>query len=184
MFIRLLNTTRNLFFLLIRRPPSSTPFPYTTLFRSRSRDLRRSPGGAGGRVPRVRGPGPACRRGGRKGAFGTLKIALLGVGLIGGSIGLAARERIDGATVRGFDPDEEALARAVELGAIDEPSAPVEEALAGAEACFACAPVGQLGELVREALEHGGDCVVSDVGSTKRSIIDGLTISGLGEEDL
>jgi prephenate dehydrogenase len=109
---------------------------------------------------------------------------LLGIGLIGGSIGLAARERIDGATVRGFDPDEEALARAVELGAIDEPSATVEEALAGAEACFACAPVGQLGELVREALVHGGDCVVSDVGSTKRSIIEGLATSGLAEPDL
>src|SRR2546430_16803505 len=36
------------FFLMIRRPPRSTLFPYTTLFRSRHRD---APGELGGRVP-------------------------------------------------------------------------------------------------------------------------------------
>src|SRR5678815_3118770 len=47
-----------------------------------------------------------------------MKIAVLGVGLIGGSIGLAARARLD-AEVAGFDPDRELLERAGELGAID-----------------------------------------------------------------
>jgi prephenate dehydrogenase len=106
------------------------------------------------------------------------------VGLIGGSIGLAARERIDKATVVGFDPDRKALRRAAQLGAIDEPCKTVEEALAGAEVCFACAPVGVLPQLVQQALECGGDCVVTDVGSTKRAIVEGLSGSGLAEADL
>ena len=47
-----------------------------------------------------------------------MRIAILGVGLIGGSIGRAARARIDGATVVGFDPDPETVARAVGVGAV------------------------------------------------------------------
>jgi prephenate dehydrogenase len=109
---------------------------------------------------------------------------LLGVGLIGGSIGLAARERIEEAEVRGFDLDERALGRALELGAIDRACATVEEALEGAELCFLCAPVGALPELACRALECGGDAAVSDVGSTKRAVIDGLAGSGLADGDL
>jgi prephenate dehydrogenase len=47
-----------------------------------------------------------------------MRIAVLGVGLIGGSIGLAARARLD-AEVAAFDPDRDLLDRAGELGAID-----------------------------------------------------------------
>ena len=109
---------------------------------------------------------------------------MLGVGLIGGSIGLAARERIDEAEVRGFDPDGRALELAVERGAIDEACPTIEAALEGAELCFLCAPVGALPELACRALERGGDSVVSDVGSTKRAVIDTLASSGLADADL
>lgn len=108
----------------------------------------------------------------------------MGVGLIGGSVGLAARERIDGAEVRGFDPDRKALARAVERGAIDESADTVEQALADADLCFLCAPVGELPELASRALECSGEAVVTDVGSTKRSLIDALAASGLSDGNL
>jgi prephenate dehydrogenase len=99
-----------------------------------------------------------------------LRIAILGVGLIGGSIGLAARGRA-GASVCGYDPDPAAGARALELGAIDEQAADLASAVAGAEVVFAAAPVGALAQTVREALVlAGGDCVVSDVGSTKLAL--------------
>ncbi|MGI8945626.1 MAG: prephenate dehydrogenase/arogenate dehydrogenase family protein [Thermoleophilaceae bacterium] len=101
-----------------------------------------------------------------------MRIAILGVGLIGGSIGLAARERCDGAEVVGFGRSEERLARALELGAIDSAAGSVEEALAGAGACFCCAPVGHLSEQVGAALAAApADCVVTDVGSIKRGIV-------------
>ncbi len=99
-----------------------------------------------------------------------MKIAILGVGLIGGSIGLAARRRA-GASVCGYDPDPRACAAALELGAIDEQAPDIAAAVTGAEIVFAAAPVGVLAETVREALEHAGDdCVVSDVGSTKLAL--------------
>jgi len=101
-----------------------------------------------------------------------MRIAVLGVGLIGGSIGLAARERVEGAEVVGFGRDRGRLERARELGAIDRVAETLPDALADAELCFACAPVGALPELVRHALDVAGpDCVVSDVGSTKQAVL-------------
>ncbi len=97
-----------------------------------------------------------------------MRIAVLGVGLIGGSIGLAARARI-GAEVCGYDPDPDVTARALELRAVDRAAGSVAEAVGDAAAVFVAAPVGVLPAVVGEALAAApADCVVSDVGSTKR----------------
>jgi prephenate dehydrogenase len=101
-----------------------------------------------------------------------VRIAVLGVGLIGGSIGLAAREHVEDAEVVGFGRDPARLERARSLGAIDRVAASLEEALGDCELCFACAPVGALPALVRSALEAAGpSCVVTDVGSTKQALL-------------
>lgn len=100
-----------------------------------------------------------------------MKVAVLGVGLIGGSIGLAAR-RCAGARVVGYDPEAGALSRAVELGAIDEPAFEVADAVRDADVVFVATPVGVAADTARLALDAAGaDCVVSDVGSTKRKIV-------------
>ena len=100
-----------------------------------------------------------------------MRIALVGVGLIGGSIGLAARERL-GAEVLGYDPSPEALSEGLARGALDAACSDPAEAVGGAEAAFVAAPVAALPDAVREALDAAGsDCVVSDVGSTKRAIV-------------
>ena len=97
-----------------------------------------------------------------------MRVAILGVGLIGGSIGLAARRRAE-AEVCGYDTDERVRAKALELGAIDTEAADIQAAVRGAEVVFVAAPVGALVETVAEALSHApDDCVISDVGSTKR----------------
>ncbi|MEX1142229.1 MAG: prephenate dehydrogenase/arogenate dehydrogenase family protein [Thermoleophilaceae bacterium] len=102
-----------------------------------------------------------------------MRIAVLGVGLIGGSIGLAARKRVEGSEVVGFGRNAERLDRARELGAIDRTAATLAEALDGASACFCCAPVGALGAQISAALAAAGDdCVVTDVGSIKGGILD------------
>jgi len=101
-----------------------------------------------------------------------MKIAVLGVGLIGGSIGLAGREHVEDAEVVGFGRDRGRLERARELGAIDSAADSIAAALHGADLCFACAPVGALPDLVRAALAAAGpDCVVTDVGSTKQGLL-------------
>jgi prephenate dehydrogenase len=101
-----------------------------------------------------------------------LRVAVLGVGLIGGSIGLASRRRAN-AQVCGYDPDERVLAEALELGAIDEQARELSSAVAGADVVFVAAPVGALRKTVRLALDGAGpECVVTDVGSTKRAVAD------------
>lgn len=97
-------------------------------------------------------------------------MAVLGVGLIGGSVGLAARRRL-GAHVVGYDPDGDALSRAVTLGAIHESADDIAAATTEADYAFVATPVGSTVEVARAALAAvGPDCVVSDVGSTKRHI--------------
>jgi prephenate dehydrogenase len=103
-----------------------------------------------------------------------LRIAVVGVGLIGGSIALAARERLD-ASVAGFDASAEALRLAGERGAIDDQCATVADAVDGAEAVFVAVPVGRLPDAARAALAAAPQgCVVTDVGSTKRAIVAAL----------
>ena len=84
-----------------------------------------------------------------------MKVAVLGVGLIGGSIGLAARGRA-GACVSGYDPDSGVLANDLERGATDEPAPDDAEAETAGEAVFADEPVGALPETVLHALELAG----------------------------
>jgi prephenate dehydrogenase len=100
-----------------------------------------------------------------------LRIAVVGVGLIGGSIALAARERT-GATVSGYDRSADALRAAVGRGAVDEAADSIATAVQRAQAVFVAVPVGDLDEVVSEALESApSDCVVTDVGSTKRTVV-------------
>jgi prephenate dehydrogenase len=107
-----------------------------------------------------------------------MKTAVLGVGLIGGSIGLAARERL-GCEVVGWGRSAERLERAVELGAIDRAAGSIPEACAEAETVFCCAPVAALPALAREALDASGpETVVTDAGSTKQEIV-----AALGEDE-
>jgi prephenate dehydrogenase len=102
-----------------------------------------------------------------------MKVAVLGVGLIGGSIGLAARKCIDDVEIVGFGRSAERLEHARELGAIDVVASSLEDALDGAAICFCCAPVGALGDQIAAALTAADeDCVVSDVGSIKGGIVE------------
>src|SRR4051812_4868485 len=97
------------------------------------------------------------------------RLAGLGGGLIGGSVGPAARARGAAGARLGTDPHAPPAPR--ERGAIDREAAAVADAVSGADAVFACAPVGALPAVVDEALANAGpETVVTDVGSTKRAI--------------
>jgi prephenate dehydrogenase len=99
-----------------------------------------------------------------------VRIAVLGVGLIGGSIALAARERLD-AEVVGWDPAPQAVQTGLERGALHRGATSVADAVGSADAVFCAAPVARLQALVADALDGSGEeCVVTDVGSTKRMV--------------
>ncbi len=101
-----------------------------------------------------------------------MRVAVLGVGLIGGSIGLAARDRLEDVEVVGWGRTRATLDRAVELGAIDSAAGSLAEACEGVDAVFCAAPVAALPEQVAAALDAAGpQTVVTDAGSTKRELL-------------
>jgi prephenate dehydrogenase len=103
-----------------------------------------------------------------------LRVAVVGLGLIGGSIALAARERLH-AEVCGWDSEAAAIAAAVRRGAISSGAGSLASAVAGADVVFTAAPVDVLPQLIGEALAHApASAVVSDVGSTKRTIVEAI----------
>ncbi|HMU27591.1 MAG TPA: prephenate dehydrogenase/arogenate dehydrogenase family protein, partial [Solirubrobacterales bacterium] len=103
-----------------------------------------------------------------------MKLAVLGVGLIGGSIGLAARDR-DLAEVTGWVRNPDRAEECLKVGAVDHMAATVEEACADADVIVCCASVGHLIEMGRKALEAAPEgCVVTDVGSTKQELVEAL----------
>src|SRR5687767_7595983 len=96
-------------------------------------------------------------------------LAVVGTGLIGASVGLAAR-RAGVERVTGWDPDAAHLATAAERGAVD-PGADLASALGGAELAVVAAPVTSLPAQVRAVLDASGpECTVTDVGSTKGAV--------------
>jgi prephenate dehydrogenase len=98
-----------------------------------------------------------------------LRVAIVGTGLIGASVGLAAKRR--GTSVVGFDEDHAVAEVAAERGAVDDVAGTLGEALRDAELAVVAVPVGRLSARVRAVLEASGDgCTVTDVGSTKAAV--------------
>jgi len=99
------------------------------------------------------------------------RVAIIGLGLLGGSIGLAVAEHLPELTTTGYDADPAVRRRAAERGLAGAICDTAAEAVAGADLVILCVPVGAMGEVAREiapALAPGA--LVSDVGSTKQSI--------------
>lgn len=96
----------------------------------------------------------------------------MGVGLIGGSVGLALRARGAAGRVVGVDADESNLRRALDLGAIDAAALDLPTAAAAAEVVVIAAPVTSTVALAREAARAGpASLLITDVGSTKARIV-------------
>ncbi|MEA2143981.1 MAG: prephenate dehydrogenase [Solirubrobacteraceae bacterium] len=98
-----------------------------------------------------------------------MRVALAGVGLIGGSIGLAARERL-GAHVVGYNRSPAPLELALERGAIDEAVTSID-AFGTADIAIAGVAVDALPAVVRALCEALPGAVVTDVGSTKAALV-------------
>lgn len=104
------------------------------------------------------------------------RVAIVGLGLIGGSIGLAVREHLPGVTTRGYDLDPTVRRRAAERRLADQICETAEEAAANADLVILCVPVGAMGAAARAVLPAlKADAVVSDVGSSKQAIGEALS---------
>ncbi len=102
-------------------------------------------------------------------------MAIVGVGLIGGSIGRALKLRACAGEVVGVGRDAAALELAVRLGAIDRGTTELEAATAGADVVVVCTPVNRIADDVRRAAESAPSHVlVTDAGSSKRQIVEAV----------
>lgn len=103
------------------------------------------------------------------------RLAVIGLGLIGGSLARALRAAGQADWIAGFDPDPEQRKRALELGVIDQAADSAAGAASGAEVVVLAVPVlhtAEAAQSVRAGL-HGG-AILTDVGSTKVSVLEDL----------
>lgn len=117
-----------------------------------------------------------------QGAAGPLipVLAVVGVGLIGGSFAAALRRAGQVGRVLGVGRSASSLARAVELGLIDA-AVSAEDAAARADLVLLSTPVGGLKNVLSRMLPHlGAGTVVTDAGSTKAEVVDAAR-EALGE---
>jgi len=101
-----------------------------------------------------------------------MKVALLGCGLIGGSIGLSLKKHLPEVEIIVYDLDRHAAERAVERGAADRIATDPAGAVEGASLVFLATPVGVAPDLlgsVADKLQEGA--IVTDVGSTKSRVV-------------
>jgi cyclohexadieny/prephenate dehydrogenase len=100
------------------------------------------------------------------------RIALIGFGLIGGSIARAAREQGLATEVVTTARSAASRARVVELGVVDRVVETNAEAVKGADLVVLCIPVGACGAVAAEIAPHlKPGAIVSDVGSVKAAIV-------------
>ena len=98
-------------------------------------------------------------------------VAIIGLGLIGGSVGLAVQEALPHVATSGWDHDPATRKRAAERGLVAEVCETVREAVSRADLVILCVPVGAMEEAGRsmaDSLPKGA--IVSDVGSSKASV--------------
>lgn len=102
-----------------------------------------------------------------------MKIGIVGLGLIGGSIGLDLRSR--GFYVTGVSSREQTCLRAIARGAADEAGRDLS-LLAAVDLVFVCTPLGSIESIVRELIPHlSPAAIVTDVGSVKTPVVRALS---------
>ena len=100
------------------------------------------------------------------------KLTIVGVGLLGGSLGLAVRERRLAGQVCGVVRRPEAVAECERLGVVDTATANLALGVRDADLVVLCCPLGQMEGLLRQMLPFlSPDAVITDVGSVKGSVL-------------
>ncbi len=102
-------------------------------------------------------------------------VAIVGVGLIGGSVGLGLRARGLAAEVVGIGRNRRSLEKAEHHGAVDRSTTDLAQGISRAEVVVVCTPVDGIAEDLRRAADLTmNDVLITDAGSTKRRIVETL----------
>lgn len=102
-------------------------------------------------------------------------VAIIGLGLLGGSIGLAAREYAPEITTIGYDTDPDVRDAARKRGLAGTICDSAQDAVKSADLVIFCVPVGAIAQAAADCADAlPKDAIISDVGSSKQSVVDGL----------
>jgi len=99
-----------------------------------------------------------------------MNIAIVGVGLIGGSVAIRLKETKFCSKIIGVDKSEKNLDKAKQIGFIDE-AMTLEEAIKNCKVLILTIPVDAILQVVPQILDQVADQVVIDMGSTKTNIL-------------
>lgn len=99
-------------------------------------------------------------------------VAIVGLGLIGGSIALGIKKRMLASRVVGIVRQRSSIEKAIQLRAVDACTLDIAEGVRDADIVILATPVSLIVELARKATPHmKGFAILTDVGSTKSYII-------------
>lgn len=101
------------------------------------------------------------------------KIAIVGVGLIGGSLAIQLHEKKLSSRLIGVDANEEHAKKAVELELVDE-TMPLNDAIEQSDVIILAIPVDKLVELLPAIMDKVDEQIVVDLGSTKSQLVESL----------
>jgi prephenate dehydrogenase len=101
------------------------------------------------------------------------KVAIVGVGLIGGSLALQLHEKKIASRLIGVDASDEHLQKALALELVDE-VLPLDEAIAAAEVIILAMPVDSMVTLLPALLDRIDNQIVIDLGSTKQPSVNAV----------
>ena len=107
------------------------------------------------------------------------RAVIVGVGLLGGSIGMALRTRRIANQVIGFSPRGKSLENAIARGAIDTAANSIAEACRGADLAIICTPVQSVVDYAQQCFAAMPSGLITDVGSTKQTIVTAVANSPL-----
>lgn len=100
------------------------------------------------------------------------RLAIIGLGLMGASLGMAVKRRRMANTVVGYARRAETRNQALDRGIVDEVHECPERAVHGADLVVFCTPVGTISDLVKTCVsDFAEQTVVTDVGSSKAEIV-------------
>ena len=103
------------------------------------------------------------------------RIAIMGIGLIGGSLARALKRNNSVGKIIAYDRNEEALQKAYELGVADEIYSDPIKAAENADVIILATPITAMGKIVKEIMPYLKEsAVMSDVGSTKGSVLESI----------
>ena len=108
-------------------------------------------------------------------------VAIIGLGLLGGSIGLAIKEHAGAISTKGYDRDADVRQRAAARGLVSEVCDDASSAVRDADLVVLCVPVGAMEAAASELAPHLKEgAIISDVGSSKESVAKALAKVLLG----